>query len=376
MIYSFLLVLVCGYLAGVLFTKLKLPKIIGMILIGILLGYFSLLSSSFLDISSYIRKIALVIILTRAGLSIDFKQIKEIGRPAILLCFLPAILEIIATTIFAPLLLPVSYLEALLLGSVLAAVSPAIIVPRMIKYKEEYKSNKPNLMLVGSSLDDIFVLIVFYSVLGIFTSEGINIIEVPVSITLGIVVGMVIGLLYKTIFNKFKINSIVIVIITLTTSILLTILENYIYYNSLLSIILIGFFLISNIQIDKIKSNYNKLWIVFEILLFVLVGATLDVTVALSYGLQSILLIIIILLFRSLGVFICLIKTNTSKSETIFCIISYIPKATVQASIGAIALENNLASGPVILSIAVLSILITAPLGAILLDLKTKTLLE
>ncbi|MFI3329849.1 MAG: cation:proton antiporter [bacterium] len=376
MIYSFILVLVLGYLAGLLFSKIKLPKIIGMILIGGVLGYFSILSESFLDISSYLRKIALIIILTRAGLSVNFKQIKQIGRPAILMCFIPALFEIIATTIFAPLLLPINYLEALLLGSVLAAVSPAIIVPRMIKYKEQYESNKPNLMLVGSSLDDIFVMIIFYSVLGAFTSGGINVVEIPVSIVLGVVIGVIIGFLFKVLFSKVKVHSIVVVGITLITSILLTLLEEVIYYNSLISIILIGTFLISNIEINNIKNNYNKLWIVFEIILFVLVGAAVDFNVALSYGLPSVVLIIIILFFRSLGVFCCLIKTNTSKKETLFCIISYLPKATVQASIGAIALENNLSCGPVILSVAVLSILITAPLGAILLDTQNKKLLQ
>lgn len=376
MIYSFILVLTLGFIAGLLFTKIKLPKIIGMIFIGIIFGYLNILSDSFLNIASHLRKIALVVILTRAGLSINLKQIKEVGRPAILLCFIPAIFEITATTFFAPLLLPVSYIEALLLGSVLAAVSPAIIVPRMIKYQNEYNSNKPNLMLLGSSLDDVFVLIIFYSVLGSFTSNDFSVIQIPISITLGILIGVVIGFALKFITKKLKMKSLYIVIITLLISLLLTYLESVIYYNSLISIIIIGAFLVTNTNLDLIKKDYNKLWIIFEIILFVLVGVNVDLSIALTYGVQSILLIFIILCFRSLGVCMCLIKTDTSKKEIIFCVISYLPKATVQASIGALALENNLSSGGVILSIAVLSIIITAPLGAILLDTQTNRLLE
>ncbi len=375
MILSFILVLVLGFLFGYLFSKIKLPKIIGMIFIGVVLGYFSLLDSSFLELSSILRKIALIVILTRAGLSIDISQIKENGITAILMCFIPALFEIFATTIFAPLLLPISYLEALLLGSVLAAVSPAIIVPRMIKYKSEYQSKAPNLMLAGSSVDDIFVLLVFYSVLGLFINESNNLINIPITIILGVVVGCVIGYLLKKFFKNSG-KSIIIVITTFSISIILILLENLFNFNSLISIIIIGMFLIDTKEIKNIKNHYNKIWVIFEIILFVLVGVTVNLDVALMYGLQAILLILIILLFRTIGVICCLIKIDFTIREKIFCVISYLPKATVQASIGAIALENNLESGAIILSIAVVSILVTAPLGAILLDNTSTCLLR
>ncbi len=375
MILSLGLVLILGFIGGVIFEKIKLPKIIGMIIIGILLGSFSILDESLLFISPYLRQIALIIILTKAGLSIDIKQLKEVGRPAILMCFLPALFEIVGTVIFAPLILNIDYLEALLLGTVLAAVSPAIIVPRMIKCKEEYKSNIPNLLLASSSLDDIFVIVLFYSTLGLFNnSNSFSILyELPLSIVLGVIIGVVIGLILNKLFTK---ESKSLIIITLGISLLLIGLETYINYSSLISIIILGIFLSKNINKEIIKEEYNFLWKIFEIILFVLVGVSVDVTLAFDYGLQAILLLIIILLFRTLGVFICLIKSNILFKEKIFCVISYLPKATVQASIGAIPLTANIEIGGLILSIAVLSIIITAPLGAILIDNLSYNLLE
>lgn len=375
MIYSFILVLVLGYLSGLLFEKIKLPKIIGMILIGVVLGYFCILDESFLNISSYLRKIALIIILTRAGLSIDIKKLKEFGLPAILMCFVPAVFEITGTVIFAPLLLKIDYLEALLLGCVLAAVSPAIIVPRMIKFKEEYNSDMPNLMLAGASLDDIFVITAFYSVLGIFTNESLNILSIPISISLGILIGVSIGFIIKLLYSKFNINNIAIVLSTFLISILLTLLESVFEFNSLISIILIGVFLIKHKDVEKIKNNYNKLWFIFEIFLFVLVGVFVNLEVAFAQGLSAFFLLIIILFFRSLGVFVCLVGSNAEKKEKFFCILSYLPKATVQASIGAIALENNLEIGPLTLTISALSILMTASIGSVLIDKFTPKLL-
>lgn len=377
-----IVILASGFLAGLLFTKIKIPKIIGMILIGVVLGYLNVIDDTTIFIGEYLRKIALVIILTRAGLSIDIKNLKSIGRSAILMCFIPALFEILATVIFAPLLLPVDHLEALLLGCVLAAVSPAIIVPRMIKYKEKYNSSTPELLLAASSLDDIFVITIFYAVLGMFTSSNITsqLIQIPTAIILGVVVGLLIGILYKMLFKKLNINKYIIASIVLITSLLLVIIENliseYIQYQSLISIITIGLLLINIPKVEEVKECYNKLWIVFEIFLFVFVGITVDINLAFEYGLNAILLLFTLLAFRSLGVFVCLLKTNLNKKEKIFVIIGFLPKATVQASIGAIALSNGLSSGNLILSIAVLTIVLTAPLGAILLDTQTEKLLE
>lgn len=376
-----LIILILGFVIGLLFTKIKIPKIIGMILVGVVLGYFNLIDDTTIAIGDYLRKIALVIILTRAGLSLDIKKLKKIGRPAILICFVPALLEIIATVIFAPILLPIDHLEALLLGSVLAAVSPAIIVPRMIKYKEEYESDMPEVLLAGSSLDDIFVITIFYSVLGMFNNQSITstIVQLPVSIILGVFAGVVLGFCLRILFNKFNVNSYIIVLITLLISILLTLLEtilsDFVQYQSLISIIIIGLFLVKLNNVEQIKTNYNKLWFVFEIFLFVLVGITVDINLAFEYGLNAILLLFIILSFRSLGVILCLFKTNTTFKEKVFTIFGYLPKATVQASIGAIALGNGIEVGGLIFSIAVLTIIITAPIGAILLDTQTKKLL-
>ncbi len=377
-----IIILVCGFLSGLIFTKIKLPKLIGMIIFGVILGYFSFLDDTTILIGDYLRKIALVIILTRAGLSIDLKKLKSVGRSAILMCFIPALFEILATVIFAPLLLPIDYLEALLLGSVLAAVSPAIIVPRMIKYKEEYKSDMPEVILAGSSLDDVFVITIFYSVLGLFNNSNLTsqLIQIPTSIILGIGVGLLIGLLLKLLFKKINLNKYLIVAITLTISLCLVLVEslisNYLSYQSLISILIIGLCLIEIPKVNEMKDSYNKLWIIFEIFLFVFVGATVDINLAFEYGLNSIFLLIIILTFRSIGVLVCLIKTNTTIKEKIFAVFGYLPKATVQASIGAIALANGLEIGGLILSIAVLTIIITAPLGAILLDTQTNRLLS
>lgn len=385
MILSLGLILTLGFIGGYLVSKVKLPKVLGMILIGMLMGpsLLNILDESLLSISSDLRKIALVIILTKAGLSLDIKQLKEIGRPAILMCFLPAVIEILATVTFAPMLLPITYIEALLLGTVLAAVSPAIIVPRMIKLKDEGKGNNiPDIILAGASLDDILVIMLFYATLGTFsTGTNLNILyELPLSIISGVVVGVLTGFIITKIFTKL--DSKTIVVITLSVSFLLvgleTLISSYFNYSSLISIIILGMFIYAknNTKVEDVKKDYNFLWYFFEIILFVLVGACVDLNVAFEYAIQAIVLITIILIARSIGVYLCLIKTNLNKNEKIFCIISYLPKATVQASIGAIPLSMNLASGSIILSIAVMSIIITAPLGALLIDNFSNKLLK
>jgi NhaP-type Na+/H+ or K+/H+ antiporter len=380
---SLFIIFVFGVFGGILFEKIKLPKLVWYIVLGILIGpsVFNIVDDTLISISSYLRQIALVIILTRSGLSLDINNLKKIGRPAILMCFLPASFEIIGVTIFAPLFLKVSYLEALLLGSVLAAVSPAIVVPRMIKLmNEEYGKDHhvPELVMAGASCDDIFVIVLFYSFKSLVATNEFNawqILDIPLSIISGISLGILMGLFVSLIIKYLKINKIINVILMLGLSFGMITLENvtksYFSISSLLAIIVMA--LVVNIhkrdEAIEIQKTYNGLWQGFEILLFALVGIATDIHYAISKeGAIIVGLILIALIFRSLGVFLCVIATQFTKKEKLFIIISYLPKATVQASIGAIALTEGLACGTVVLTAAVVSILITAPLGALLID--------
>jgi NhaP-type Na+/H+ or K+/H+ antiporter len=380
---SLFIIFVCGIFGGILFEKIKLPKLVWYIILGILIGpsVLNIVDDTLISISSYLRQIALVIILTRSGLSLDINNLKKIGRPAILMCFLPASFEIIGVTIFAPLFLKITYLEALLLGSVLAAVSPAIVVPRMIKLmNEEYGKDHhvPELIMAGASCDDIFVIVLFYSFKSLVATNEFNawqILDIPLSIISGISLGILIGLFVSLIIKHLKTNKIINVILILGLSFGMIALENvtkaYFSISSLLAIIVMA--LVVNIhkreEAIEIQKTYNSLWQGFEILLFALVGIATDVHYAISKeGAIIVGLILIALIFRSLGVFLCVIATQFTKKEKLFIIISYLPKATVQASIGAIALTEGLACGTVVLTAAVVSILITAPLGALLID--------
>lgn len=387
---SLFIIFFVGILGGFIFEKIKLPKLIFYIILGILIGpsVFNIVDDTLINISSYLRQIALVIILTRSGLSLDINNLKKIGRPAILMCFIPATFEIIGITIFAPLFLSISYLEALLLGSVLAAVSPAIVVPRMIKLMDEgyNKNNVPELVMAGASCDDIFVIVLFYSfkeLVKTSTFNAWNISQIPISIITGIVLGLIIGLLMVAIIKHLKLNKVINVILMLGLSFGMIALENvlksYFSVSSLLAIIVMA--LVINIfkkeEAKEIQKSYNNLWQGFEILLFTLVGIATNINYAFSKdGLIIVGLIFIALIFRSIGVIICIICTKFNKKEKIFIIISYLPKATVQASIGAIALSEGLACGEIVLTAAVVSILITAPLGAILIDSLYKKLLK
>ncbi len=383
------IILLSGFLVGLLFEKMKLPKIVGMIIIGIFLGpsLLNIIDDSIINISAMLRQIALVIILTRSGLSLNLKKLKEIGRPAILMCFVPATFEIVGVLILAPLLLGVSIVEALLIGSVLAAVSPAVVVPRMIKLKEEgYGENKsiPELIMAGSSADDIYVIVLFYAFLGLVDSGKLNalsFVNIPVSIILGILLGIGVGLLLSYIYKKINMNIIIKILLLISTSFLLIGLEefvsDYISFSSLLGIITIGMVILlknKEVAVDM-EKGYHKLWTFFEILLFVLVGISVDINYAISAGFMPIVVLFSALVFRMAGVFVSLLFTNLKMKERLFSMISYLPKATVQASIGGIALAQGLAVGSLVLTIAVLSILITAPLGAILMDLSYKKLL-
>ena len=379
-----------GIIGGILFEKIRLPKLIWYILLGILIGpsLLNIVDDTLISISSYLRQIALVIILTRSGLSLDINNLKKIGRPAILMCFVPACFEIIGITIFAPLFLGISYLEALLLGSVLAAVSPAVVVPRMIKLMDEgygKDHNVPELIMAGASCDDIFVIVLFYSFKNLVATSSFDewtITQIPLSIISGITLGILVGLLMVLIINKLKMNKIINVIFMLGLSFGMIALENalksYFSISSLLAIIVMA--LMVNIfkkeDSKEIQKTYNSLWSGFEILLFTLVGIATNINYAFSKdGAILVGVVLIALIFRSIGVIICLIATSFNKKEKLFIILSYLPKATVQASIGAIALSEGLACGTVVLTGAVISILITAPLGAILMDRTYKKLL-
>lgn len=383
------IILLSGFLVGLLFEKMKLPKIVGMIIIGIFLGpsLLNIIDDSIINISAMLRQIALVIILTRSGLSLNLKKLKEIGRPAILMCFVPATFEIVGVLILAPLLLGVSVVEALLIGSVLAAVSPAVVVPRMIKLKEEgYGENKsiPELIMAGSSADDIYVIVLFYAFLGLADSGKLNalsFVNIPISIILGVLLGIGVGLLLSYIYKKINMNIIIKILLLISTSFLLIGLEELISdcisFSSLLGIITIGMVILlknKEVAVDM-EKGYHKLWTFFEILLFVLVGISVDINYAISAGFMPIVVLFSALVFRMAGVFVSLLFTNLKMKERLFSMISYLPKATVQASIGGIALAQGLAVGSLVLTIAVLSILITAPLGAILMDLSYKKLL-
>lgn len=390
MLTSLALIFLCGLLLGSIFQKIKLPPLLGMIITGIILGPYALnlIDQSVLSISSDLRQIALIIILTRAGLNLDINSLKKVGRPAILMCFLPACFEIIGMVLLAPLLLGISILDALIMGTVVAAVSPAVIVPKMLKLIETgYGKDKsiPQMIMAGASVDDVFVIVLFTSFTGLAQGESfspISLIQVPISIILGIGLGILIGILLGFFFKKVHMRDSIKVIIILSISFLLVTLENslkgIVPISGLIAIMSIGISL-QKIRSDaskRISTKFSKLWVAAELMLFVLVGATVDIKYAFSAGIMAILLIFGVLVFRMIGVLICLIKTKLNKKERIFCMIAYCPKATVQAAIGYIPLTMGLSCGNIVLTVAVLSILITAPLGAFFIELLYKRLLK
>ena len=390
MLLSIALILLTGLLLGGLFSKIKLPSLLGMIIVGIVLGphALNLIDESILNISADLRQIALVIILTRAGLSLDISDLKRVGRPAILMCFVPACVEIIGTVLLAPLLLGISTLEAAVMGSVLAAVSPAVIVPRMIRLMEEgYGVDKgiPQLILAGASVDDVFVIIIFTAFTSLASTgelSPVSILQIPVSIVLGIVVGVIVGMVLVKFFRMFHMRDSVKLLIILSFSFLLIELQNQLEgivpFSGLLAIMSLGIVIKRKYDIlaKRLSGKYNKLWVAAEIFLFVLVGATVDLKYAVVAGVSAVLLVAGALVFRMIGVALCLIKTDLSRKERLFCMVAYVPKATVQAAIGAIPLTMGLSCGQIVLTVAVLSILITAPFGAICIDNLYKKLLE
>lgn len=389
MLTSLALILLLGLLFGAVFRLIKLPGLLGMLITGILLSPYALdlLDDKLLSISPDLRQFALVIILARAGLSLDIQDLKRVGRPAILMCFVPASFEILGMLLIAPALLHITLLEAAIMGSVIAAVSPAVIVPRMIKLMEEgygKKQSIPGLILAGASVDDVFVIVLFTAFTSLASGReisGSSFVQIPVSILTGLIGGFLIGIAFTKVFKRIHMRDTAKVILILGVSFLLIELEHRLGtklpFSGLLAVMSMGVTLFRFYEkvAKRLSSKFNKLWFAAEIILFVLVGATVDLNYAVSAGAVSVLVIVGVLIFRMLGVFLCLIKTGLTYKERFFCMIAYTPKATVQAAIGALPLAMGLACGQKVLTVAVLSILLTAPLGALGIDSTYKKLL-
>lgn len=378
MLYSLALIFIFGLFSTKFLSFFKIPDVVSMILAGIILNHFNSLDFSILNISSELRTIALVIILTRAGLSLDFSRLKEVGKPVIFLSFLPALCEILAITFFANLIFKMPFKSAVILGCVISAVSPAIIVPRMIFLQEKgYGKLKkiPDLILAGASIDDIFVIISFYSFLN---SSSTNLFLIPINLVFGVIIGVFSGFFLLFLTKTLKTDTNTSTILLISSSFLLLKLEDFFAFSALLSIMILGmFFRKNNFELSqKFAEKYASLWSAFSIILFVLVGSSLNLEFLFSFGIKPVILILICLLFRILGTFLSLIGTNLNKNERFFCAISYLPKATVQAAIGAIPLAYGIEFGELILAISVASIIITAPLGAFLIDTLHEKLLN
>ena len=390
MLTSLALIFLFGLIFGALFQKLRLPPLLGMLIVGIVLGPYALdwLDDSLLSISADLRQIALIIILTRAGLNLNISDLKKVGRPAVLMCFLPACFEILGMLVLAPPLLHISYLDAAIMGAVVGAVSPAVIVPKMLRLMEEgYGTEKsiPQLILAGASVDDVFVIVLFSSFTGLAKGESLSpwrFAEIPISILLGVLLGAALGLALAFFFQKVHVRDSVKVLLLLSFSFLLVALEDalegFVPISGLIAVMSLGIALQRkrDIVARRLSLKFSKLWVAAELLLFVLVGATVDLHYAYAAGLSAVILIFGVLLFRMVGVWVCLFKTKLLFKERLFCVLAYMPKATVQAAIGSVPLSMGLSCGNIVLTVAVLAILITAPLGAFLIDLTYKKLLS
>lgn len=390
MLTSLALIFLLGLFFGHIFNRLRLPALLGMLLTGIVLGPYvlNLIDGSLLAVSADLRQIALIIILTRAGLSLNLQELKRVGRPAILLSFVPASLEILAMLFFAPRLLGISLLEAALMGAVLAAVSPAVIVPRMLKLMDTgYGTDQsiPQMIMAGASVDDIFVIVLFTVFAAMADGRQVSLAQftsIPVSIVLGIVLGIGVGLLLSRFFKRFHMRDSVKIILLLCVAFLLLELQkqlaDYVAISALLAVMTLGVTMLRDYPVlaKRLSLRYEKLWVTAEVILFVLVGAAVDVRYAAAAGGPVILLILAVLLFRMVGVAICVAKTTLTTKERLFCALAYVPKATVQAAIGGIPLAMGLPSGPLVLTVAVTAILLTAPLGALAIDRTYKKLLQ
>lgn len=381
-------------LAGIC-QRLHLPRILGMLVTGILLGPYvlNLLDPSILSISSDLRQMALIIILLKAGLSLNLSDLKRVGRPAIMMSFVPASCEILAFFLFAPYILGITRIEAAVMGAVLGAVSPAVVIPRMVQLMDErYGTNKsiPQLIMAGASCDDIFVIVLFSTFVSMAQGGSANVadfLNIPISILLGIALGAVVGYLLSRFFetayaHKHYVRNSMKVIVVLGMSFLLmsieTWLEGIVSVSGLLAVVSMACVLkikSSAFVSTRLSEKFGKLWLAAEVLLFVLVGAAVDIRYTLDAGVAAVLMIFLALAFRAVGVSICVLGTAMSFKERLFCVIAYLPKATVQAAIGSVPLAMGLPCGQIVLSVAVVAILITAPLGSLGMDLTYKSLL-
>lgn len=395
MLTSLSLIFIVGLFMGAVCKKCKLPRIIGMLATGILLGPYVLnwLDSSILSISADLRKMALIIILLKAGLSLDLSDLKKVGRPAVLMAFVPASFEIIGYVLFAPLVLGITRIEAAVMGAVLGAVSPAVVVPRMVNLIEKKYGTKkaiPQMILAGASCDDIFVIVLFTTFLGMAqggTANVMSFVNIPISIICGVILGAVTGLLLHLFFEKAYEhkqcirNSMKVIIILAFSFLMIAIegwLEGKLSVSGLLAVVSMACVikLKSPVSVSKrLSEKFGKLWLAAEVVLFVLVGAAVDIRYTLSAGLAAVAMIIIALIFRTCGVIICTLGTNLNFKERLFCVIAYLPKATVQAAIGSVPLAAGLGCGKIVLSVAVMAIIITAPLGALGIDGTYKKML-
>ena len=390
MLTSLALIFLLGMCLGWIFTRLKLPSLLGMLITGILLGphVLNLLDSSILGISADLRQLALIIILIRAGLSLDINDLKKVGRPAVLMCFLPATLEIVGFIIFGPALLHITLLEAGIIGAVMGAVSPAVIVPKMAKLMDQgwgTEKGIPQMIIAGSSADDVYVIVIFTALVSLASGGGASVmdfIQIPISIVLGILLGVIAGFVFTKFFKAFHMRDSVKVVILLSVSFLFVALENalegIVAISGLLAIMSMGIVIYSryNDLANRLSTKFSKLWVAAELLLFVLVGASVDIKYATSAGIMVVVMLFIGLAFRLLGTYLCLIKTNLDRKERLFCMIAQIPKATVQAAIGSVPLARGLACGQLVLTVAVVAILISAPLGAFGIDVSYQRLLQ
>ena len=389
MLTSLAYVLLLGMALGAMASRLRLPSLVGMLLAGILLGpcVLNLLSPSLLGISADLRQLALVIILTRAGLSLELEDLRRAGRPAVLLCFVPASFEVLGMVLLAPRLLGVDVLDAAIMGAVVGAVSPAVIVPRMLRLMEEgYGADKgiPQMILAGASVDDVFVIVLFTSFTGMAQGGSFSpaaLAGVPVSIVLGGAAGLGLGYVLAKCFTRFHLRDSAKVVVLLALAFLLVALEDaaegVVPFSGLLAVLGTGLGLRRwrRPAAERLTAKFGKLWVA-EVMLFVLVGAEVDIGYAAAAGLAAVATVLGVLCFRAVGVLLCVAGSRLSGRERLFAVLAYLPKATVQAAIGGVPLAMGLACGQVVLTVAVVAILVTAPLGALAIDLSFRRLLR
>lgn len=392
MLTSFALIFLVGMILGELFHKFKLPRLLGMIVTGIVLGPhgLNLIDDSVMNVAADLRKLALIIILSRAGLVLKLDDLKKVGRPAIMMCFIPACFEIVGVTLIAPVLFGISYLEAAVMGAALAAVSPAVVVPRMVNLIDRgygVKKGIPQMILAGASADDVFVIVLFTTFVGLVAHNEagvsvMNFLNVPISIVTGLGFGILMGYLLNKFWKHKHMRDSKKVVMLLGLSFVLVAIEDwlsgYVAFSGLLAVMSMGASILNfypNLA-DRLSEKYSKLWVGAELILFVLVGTAVDIKYTLAAGIGVIVVLVVGLLFRMSGVHSCMIKTNLNVKERWFCALAYTPKATVQAAIGAIPLSMGLPCGKLVLTVSVMSILLTAPFGAITIDATYKKFLS